>query len=82
MGMGGNWNIYVRANRNEVLDWEWVGIGLTPWEEEQEESFPHKSRLKALPQPLASHTQRSSTAVVRPMQKSIGKWEIRPPVKS
>ena len=27
------------------------------------------------------HRQRSSAAVVRPMQKSIGKWEIRPSVK-
>ena len=31
---------------------------------------------------LLSHAAQSRCTVVRPIQKSIGKWEIRPPVKS
>jgi len=34
------------------------------------------------PGPILSQAAQSRCTVVRPMQKSIGKWEIRPPVKS
>ena len=38
--------------------------------------------LPPLNKPLGSQAAQSRCTVVRPMQKSIGKWEIRPPVKS
>ena len=35
-----------------------------------------------LPEIGTSQAAQSRCTVVRPIQKSIGKWEIRPPVKS